>query len=446
MRPLARLLQRKAFSSSSVGRSDSWSQLPFWVDRLGKEESLEANFETYVREGYKANGPVFACILARLLVFSEARFQFQRIVKGRPGELYDDPALALLNAPSTTNSLLSRMEQNSSLAGNYYGTSVGAGASKRIRHLRPDWVKVLTGSPTDDPFDLNADILAYAYMPGGRVDKAELLLPSQVVHYAPIPDPLAQWRGMSWLTPVIRELQADTAATKHKLMFFKNGAAANFVVSYSDTVDAEAFGKFVEMFKASHAGVDNAYKTIHVGGGADITTVGKDLQQLDFKVTQGAGETRIAAAAGVPPIIVGLSEGLQSATYSNYGQARRRFADGTIRPLWRTASAALATLAPPPADSRLWVDTRDVSFLREDEKDAAEILGLNARALRQLLDAGWEAESAKAAITAGDLGLLTHTGLFSVQLQAPGSGQPPLRAPAADDMPPPARRGDNQEQ
>jgi phage portal protein BeeE len=57
-------------------------------------------------------------------------------------------------------------------------------------------------------------------------------------------------------------------------------------------------------------------------------------------VTQGAGETRIAAAAGVPPVIVGLSEGLQAATYSNYSQARRRFADGTMRPLWRNAAVA----------------------------------------------------------------------------------------------------------
>ena len=30
-----------------------------------------------------------------------------------------------------------------------------------------------------------------------------------------------------------------------------------------------------------------------------------NLKELDFKSTQGAGETRIAAAAGVPPVIVG---------------------------------------------------------------------------------------------------------------------------------------------
>ena len=36
--------------------------------------------------------------------------------------------------------------------------------------------------------------------------------------------------------------------------------------------------------------------------------VGRDFQQMDFKAVQGAGETRIAAAAGVPPIVVGVHE------------------------------------------------------------------------------------------------------------------------------------------
>jgi hypothetical protein len=30
-----------------------------------------------------------------------------------------------------------------------------------------------------------------------------------VAHWSPIPDPLANFRGMSWLTPVLREIDAD---------------------------------------------------------------------------------------------------------------------------------------------------------------------------------------------------------------------------------------------
>jgi hypothetical protein len=37
-----------------------------------------------------------------------------------------------------------------------------------------------------------------------------------VAHFAPIIDPLADFRGMSWLTPILREIQADQAMTRHQ--------------------------------------------------------------------------------------------------------------------------------------------------------------------------------------------------------------------------------------
>jgi hypothetical protein len=136
--------------------------------------------------------------------------------------------------------------------------------------------------------------------------------------------------------------------------------------------------------------------------------------------------TRIAAAGGVPPVIVGLSEGLEAATYANYGQARRRFADGTMRPLWGKFAGAMSRIVPPPSGSRLWYDARDVSFLQEDEKDEADINAVKAQAIRTLVDGGFTPESAVAAIDSGDVSRLKHTNLYSVQLQKPGSvDQPP---------------------
>ena len=72
-----------------------------------------------------------------------------------------------------------------------------------------------------------------------------------------------------------------------------------------------------------------------------------------------------------------------------------------------------------------WYDDRDIAFLREDEKDAADIQSVQAAAIRQLVDAGYEPDSVIAAITAGDLARLKHSGLYSVQLQPPGTIAPP---------------------
>jgi signal peptide peptidase SppA len=57
-------------------------------------------------------------------------------------------------------------------------------------------------------------------------------------------------------------------------------------------------------------------------------------------------------------------------------------------------------------DSELWYDTRDISFLREDEKDAAAITSLKAVAMKTLVDAGYDPDTVSAAVEGGDLSLL----------------------------------------
>jgi hypothetical protein len=73
-----------------------------------------------------------------------------------------------------------------------------------------------------------------------------------------------------------------------------------------------------------------------------------------------------------------------------------------------------------------------VPFLREDERDASDILRTRASTIKLLVDAGFKPESAIAAVEADDLGLLVHTGLFSVQLQKPMTATGvPASVPAA---------------
>lgn len=97
-------------------------------------------------------------------------------------------------------------------------------------------------------------------------------------------------------TPLVREIQADSHATNHKLKFFENGATLGTVISYDPTLSPEQFQTYVKMFKDLHVGTDNAYKALHIGGGATPTVNGADLKQLDFKATQA-----LAKPASPPP-------------------------------------------------------------------------------------------------------------------------------------------------
>lgn len=434
-------------------RPKAFTQPPFWANLDApifsslnpSEEAIGNDFEAYINGAYKSNGTVFACILARQRVFSEARFQFRRFEDGRPQGLFDDLSLALLKRPwmgGTTGELLSRMEQDASLAGNFWATraddegrlgKAARGDGLRIVRLRPDRVKILIGSRSGNPHAPDATVLGYLHTApatGMHPEIETFLMPDEAVHYSPIPDPDARFRGMSWLTPLMKEIEADKLATIHKGKFFQNAAVPNFAMTFDKDTGEDEFDEFVEKFNAEHKGAWNAYKTLFLMGGADIKPLTTDFKQLEFATTQGKGESRIASAAEVPPSWVGFSEGLQGSALNagNFNSARRRFADGTIRPLWRIAAASLERLVEVPTGAELWYDDRDISFLREDQKDVAEIQSKQAVALRALTDAGYDPDAAVRFLTSDDLGQLlgSHSGLFSVQLQPPGGpeGEP----------------------
>jgi hypothetical protein len=283
---------------------------------------------------------------------------------------------------------------------------------------------------------VQSDIVGIKYTPGGPWSGNESQLyivhrdPSitEAAFWAPIPDPDAQFRGMSWLSPVIEEFRADKAATTHKALFFENAATPNLSVSLKESVGPEKFKSFVRQMTEATGGLENAYKTLYTGGGADVRVIGADMRQLDFAVTQGHGETRVCAAGGVPPIIVGLSEGLQYATYSNYGMAKRAYADLFLRSQWRSLCGAIEPIMDVPTDSSgnpdayLWYDAKDVAFLRDDTQDIATVQSQQAGTMSQLIAAGYTPDSVTKAVMREDFSLLVHSGLVSVQLQQPGAG------------------------
>jgi len=416
--------------------------MPFWQNLLGgqsflaglnqtwpaksDEEPISDSYEAYALQLFQQNPVVFSAVVARLAVFSQARLAYRRFEGGRPQNLFGDTSLRKFERPwpgGTTSDLLGKILLRSELAGNSFVWDSG----RRLHVWRPDRVTIILGSklePDDPAAAEDAEVIGYGYHPGGdKTRKPRIYLPDEVAHFAPIEDPVAHYRGMSWLTPVIREVQADSAATEHKWQFFQNGATPNMVVKFDPQMTVDQAREFKELMEAEHAGYHNAYKTLFLGGGADATVVGANFEQLDFKGTQGKGETRIAMASGVPATILGASEGLSGSSLNagNYSQAKRLFSDIRLQHLWGNVCASLEVLADVPQGAHLWFDTRSIPFLQDDLKDTAEIQQKQAAAIRQLVDGGFDPATVVAAVQADDMSLLNHTGKLSVQLQEPGA-------------------------
>lgn len=378
--------------------------------------------------GEGARNPIVSsCISVRTLVFSEIRFTYQRWSAGRPGEMFGTPALSVLERPwpsASTGDLLARMEVDGSLYGNSYWVRV----DRELVRLDPTKVTILTADvdTVSTGKAYGKRLVGYALM-DDRNDEVAVWSPDEVAHYRPLPDPSHPFRGVSWLNAVLPDVVADRQMTQYKSAFLNNAATPNLVVTFPQGATQAQMDQIQSIVARRHEGAGKAFKTLYMAGGADIKTVGSNFEQLTLKAVQGAGETRIAAAAGVPASIVGISEGLAGSALNagNYAAARRRFADGTMRPLWRSACAALSTLVPPPdTGARLWFDDRDVSFLQEDVKDEAGIRAQHAMTIKTLVEAGFDPASTVTAVTTGDMTALTHSGLLSVQLQEPGAQAP----------------------
>lgn len=388
-------------------------------------EAVASDYQSNVSQVFKRNGPIFALIAFRADLFAQVRWSYRQRRNGKPGDIFSTPELDVVNNDPQLNKW---MVIDNDLAGNFYGYRDLGG----ITRLRPDWVQVAYDKPLER---WDARIDAFLYYEGGPYgkspDDAIIFEPSDVIHWYDRPDPEQRGIGMSWITPIAREIAADNAANTHKLKFFENGATPNLVFKFPEMVSAAQVQEFRETFDIENVGTLNAYKNLWLGGGADATVIGADLKQLEFAITQGKGESRLASAARVPAVLVGFSEGLQAATYSNYASARRMAADGLLHEMWVSAAQAIGRVLRPPSGAEFWYDAYDIPFLREDKGDEASIRSTEAATIRTLVDSGFEQASVVAAVQTGDWSLLSHTGLFSVQLQPPGSQDPSPEAPPA---------------
>ena len=404
MRLLDRLIRRDAgywegmasgaaILTSSYGSPDREAVLPqlaAWAQQVNASDS-----------------PVFSAILVRMMLLGEAQFQFQAKADKH---LFGNTSLAALEKPfgpgSTSGELIARMEQDSSLAGNAY-IWAPPGEDYLVR-MRPDWVTIVSELvPVEGGGSYRRKLGYWHQPPQGVTGQGEpfLALAAEVAHWHPIPDPVADFRGMSWLTPVMRDIEGDEAMTRYKIRYLANNATPNIVIKYAQKLQPATIDRIGARMEARYGGPDNAGKTLILDQGADLTLAGNSLSQMDFSNVSVDGVQRILAPSGVPAMLIGL-ESIKGAGKS-YEDVIRRFADLTLRPLWRSMCAALEELvADVPAAAQLWYDTGAIAALQEGEQVRAQVSLIRAQALLALKQAGYDEMSAVAAIGAGDMSQL----------------------------------------
>jgi len=370
-------------------------------------EAVLPQFASWAQRAHASNSVVFSAFLLRMLVFSEARLCFQAL---DDKHLFGNTDLSLFEHPwgpdSITGDLLARMEQDAGIAGNaYIWAPPGEG---RLVRLRPDWVTIISelvrvDNGTGKPGYYRNKIGYWFEPPKVVTDQGTgYFVPAgEVCHWAPIPDPAADFRGMSWLTPIVREVAGDDGLTAYKIKYLQNSASPNLLIKYAAKLQDATVDKIRERLTARHGGVDNAFKTLVLDQGADVTVIGNSLSQMDFSNVAAAGSERILAASMVPGVLVGL-EPLRGAG-KGYQESMHKLADLWARPQWRSVCGALGQLITVPAGNRLWFDTADIAALQDGALQRGQTALVNMQAVLTARQAGYSRESITVAVTSGDI-------------------------------------------
>jgi len=373
----------------------------------GGDDRREGPVQTLVsnaQQAYETNGIAFAVILVRMMLLSEATFKFRN---KDTKKLYGTQDLRILEYPwpgATTGELIAQMVMDVDTAGNSFIASI---EPDRLLRLPPIETTIVSEEVTSSGGVRYRNVIGYDWDPdrGTKTtgdSRAQFFTVDEVSHWSPIPDPRANFRGMSWMTPLLREIGADSGMTFYKTAYLDHGTPIT-VVRYPAKLKPETIDAVSERIKAKYGGVANAFKPLVLDQGAD-PTLGKGLQDLDFANVQALGMDRICAGGGVDPVLLGLRGSMPT---EQYAAAMRRFGDLTARTLWRSMCASLEKLLPLPSQGvQLWFDTSDIAALQAAETERAQVNQVQAAAILTFVQAGFTRPSAVMAVTSGDLTLL----------------------------------------
>lgn len=343
-------------------KAGGFSVVPPWVT----ESFLRPTFRALTTEGYQKNAAVFACISALAFSFPEPPLLVYDGEGDDASVLPNHPLRRLLRRP---NPLMGEAELMvativyTALGGNGYWHKV-RGRSGRVVEIWPYHfgnMRAVPGGPT--------------WVNGYEFDRGtgvwEPVPAEDVVHFKwPSPDPTQPWQAQPPLQAAARDVDTDNEVTRYLFALLKNDAIPRTVIRVPTErylIDDEV-RRMKEQWRERYGG-DHKGDVAILEGGAEVSRLGLDLEELAFEALHRIPETRIAAAFRVPPIIAGLSAGLEKATFANYREARQAYTEDTLVPLWRiVASEVTADLLPEFGDAgEVRFATTRVAALQESQ-------------------------------------------------------------------------------
>jgi HK97 family phage portal protein len=313
---------------------------------------------------YSKSDLVFACIREKATSFSEAPIEVGRYtddgfepVEGHEALrlFYDNPYYSYVQLMEL---IIARLDLTGAafVMLDKFKNRLGVGGIVPVpTHI----VRMVTEGP---------EIKKYVIRTGDREVEAE---PDEICPICYL-DP-STYRGYtSPLAAAIREYQIDCERQNITQETLKNKDIPGLILSSAERLNSDQR----EMLKASlaasvgRASGDRA-RSIVLPNGISVEDTAAN-HDINFEHINGLSESRIAMVFGVPLILVGAKTGIDAATYSNYGTARKSFYRETMQPLWAFVADTLTRYLLPDVDLDFRFRTEDIGEMKEEANDIAD--------------------------------------------------------------------------
>lgn len=217
-------------------------------------------------------------------------------------------------------------------------------------------------------------VRGYRYRSGTR---SELFKASDVIHLRCGLNPARPQYGMSPLSSVLREVVSDIEATTYTAAILKNmGIPGAVIAPKSDNyhIDQDQASLVRELYTRRTSG-DERGQALVMTTPVEVMYPNVSPQNMALESIRQIPEARIAAAFGLPAVVVGLLVGMQhTATYNNIREAREAAWEECILPVQKNWAAELTRSLQPGRGRRIVFDNRQVRALQADQMDLVKRL------------------------------------------------------------------------
>ena len=302
--------------------------VPTWM--VGRELPKPHDLRTLMDEGYRQNVVGYVCVREIATSAAEPNLRAGVVKKGELLPLGENhPLTRLLAKPNPDQDQYTFLEEGIThleSSGNWFIQKIrnGMGAVIQIWNLQPDRVTKVLGAM--------GEVREWKYDVG---DGEKKTIKAEDVFQTMLPDPLNPQYGLAPIAVAARWGDMDNQAAEYLRAFFMNSGRPPGILKLKVRAKKPERERLKQNWQDQYGGPSGWHSVAVLDGDADYKDIGSKPDQLDLNSIFSETESRICAAYGVPPIVVGVKIGLDKSTFANYKEARQSLWQETLAPLYQ---------------------------------------------------------------------------------------------------------------